>query len=126
MRKILVVDDNRASRELLRALLRAPDRHILEASQGQEALELIAQEQPDLVLLDIEMPVLDGYGVVRALRQNPRLASIWVVAVTANAMQGARERALAAGFDGYITKPISAPAVREQVAELLGSARKGE
>ena len=126
MRKILVVDDNRAGRELLRALLRAPDRHILEASQGQEALELIAQEQPDLVLLDIEMPVLDGFGVIRALRDDSRMAAVPAVAVTANAMQGARERILAAGFDDCITKPIDATAIRRLAAGFLDAPKEGQ
>jgi CheY-like chemotaxis protein len=124
MRKILVVDDNKASRELMRAVLKAPCWQVFEASQGQEALDIVTREGPDLVLLDIEMPVLDGYAVLRVLRENPRFASLRVVAVTANAMHGTQESILSAGFDGYITKPIKASALRKLVAEFLGSPRE--
>ncbi len=119
MAKILVADDNRISRELIRDVLEAPGREVLEAADGQEALQRIIQEEPDLVLLDIEMPVLDGLAVLRELRRNPRLASRPVLAVTANAMQGDRERVLAAGFDGYIAKPIHNSRLREIVEQLL-------
>lgn len=120
MRKILVVDDNLASRELLRHILKASCQ-VLEASHGQEALDKIAEAEPDLVLLDLEMPGLDGFAVLRQLRQHPRSGALRVVAVTARAMQGDRETALAAGFDGYITKPINAAALRRQVEQILGS-----
>ena len=119
MQKILVVDDNQASRELFLAVLKGPGRHLLEASQGQEALNIIAREEPDLVLLDVEMPVLDGYAVLRAIRDNPRWAAVRIVAVTANAMVGARESVLAAGFDGYIAKPIDTRALSIQVRLFL-------
>lgn len=121
MNRILVVDDNAASRELLRAVLKGPDREILEACHGGQALEVIARDAPDLVLLDIEMPVMDGFGVLRRLREDPRFAALPVVAVTAHAMQGAEESALNAGFSGYITKPIRPADVRRQVAALLRS-----
>ena len=119
MTKILVVDDNAASRELLRTALKGAGRQILEASQGSQALQMIVKETPDLVLLDIEMPLLDGFAVLRELRGDARFAALPVVAVTANAMQGAREKALDAGFTAYITKPIRVAAVRSQVARLL-------
>jgi CheY-like chemotaxis protein len=119
MTKILVVDDNAASRELLRTVLKGAGRLILEASQGSQALEIVVTEAPDLVLLDIEMPVLDGFAVLRELRKDARFAALPVVAVTANAMQGTREKALEAGFTDYITKPIRVAAVRSQVARLL-------
>ncbi len=119
MNRILVVDDNAASRELLRVVLKGPDREILEACHGGQALEMIAGETPDLVLLDIEMPVMDGFGVLRRLREDPRFVTLPVVAVTAHAMQGAEESALSAGFSGYITKPIRPADVRRQVAALL-------
>jgi CheY-like chemotaxis protein len=121
MKKILVVDDNAASRELLRAVLRDSDREILEACQGGQALEIIASEAPDLVLLDVEMPVMDGFAVLRRLRENARFAKLPVVAVTANAMQGAEEIALRAGFSAYITKPIRPAEVRKRVAAILSA-----
>ncbi len=119
MIKILVVDDNTASRELLRTVLKAPDREILEACQGGQALEIIGRETPDLVLLDLEMPVMDGFSVLRNLRTDSRLAAIPVVAVTANAMQGAEQVAIKAGFDDYITKPIRPAEVRKRVNSIL-------
>ncbi len=119
MRKILVVDDNPVSRELLCELLGEPGRDIAEAADGQEALQRIAADTPDLVLLDIHMPVLDGYEVVARLRADPRYARLRVVAFTAFAMRGDRQRAMDAGFDGYITKPVDGAALRRQVRELL-------
>ncbi len=121
MRKILVVDDNPDSRYLLRAVLKRSCDEVLEAGQGQEALEVISRAEPDLVLLDIEMPVLDGYAVLSQLRQNPRFAALPVLAISANAMYRDREKALAAGFDAYITKPIHAASLRKQVEQLLRS-----
>jgi len=119
MARILVVDDNAASRHLLRHILKPLCQEVLEACQGKEALDKIAEMEPDLVLLDIEMPVLDGFTVLRRLRENPRFSALPVVAVTARAMQGDRERAMAEGFTGYITKPVSATVVRDEVKRLL-------
>jgi CheY-like chemotaxis protein len=119
VKKIIVVDDNAASRELIREVLDSPDHRILEAADGPQALDLILSSDPDLVLLDIQLPGLDGYSVVRSLRQDPRFIGLKIVAVTAFAMQGDRERALTAGFDGYITKPIDTYGLEEQVQELL-------
>jgi CheY-like chemotaxis protein len=75
---------------------------------------------PDLVLLDIEMPELDGISVVRRIRQDPRFTSLPILAVTADAMQGTEERILKEGFSGYLTKPIDASLLRRQVSEILG------
>lgn len=120
MSKILIVDDNRASRDLIRAILKSVPCEMLEAKHGQEALDLIHQERPDLVLLDIDMPVLDGLSVIRKIRQEPGLANLPVIAVTSFAMQGERDKAMAAGFTGYITKPVRAVALRHEVQQLLG------
>jgi CheY-like chemotaxis protein len=119
VKTIVIVDDNAVSRELIREVLQCPGFSILEASDGRNGIELIQRNSPDLVLLDIQLPGLDGYSVVRQLRENPRFTNLKVVAVTAFAMQGDRERALAAGFDGYITKPINTYLLEEQVQELL-------
>lgn len=120
MKRILVADDNPVSRELVREVLEAPGRSIVEAADGEEALDKIGKERPDLVLLDIQMPVLDGFGVIRRLRLDPRTASLPVLALTAFAMKGDRARALAAGFDAYITKPIDTAALRQLVEQVLG------
>ena len=94
MIRILVAEDNAVNRELLRELLEARGYTVFEACDGQEALQMIEQDQPELLLLDIGMPVLDGFAVIRRIRENPRLAPLPVVAVTAYAMRGDREKIL--------------------------------
>ncbi|MCH8948095.1 MAG: response regulator [Acidobacteria bacterium] len=124
MRKILVAEDDLASRELIREILEARGYEVVEVGDGQEAVQKIAEKKPDLVLLDIQMPLLDGFGVLRQLRQDSRFASLPVVAVTSYAMGGDREKALAAGFDAYLTKPLNAAALKKQLEQLLGE-KKG-
>jgi CheY-like chemotaxis protein len=120
MEKVLIVDDNRASRDLIRAILKSLRCMIIEASHGQQALDLIQQEPPDLILLDIDMPGFDGISVVKKIRENTSLAGLPVVAVTAFAMEGDREKGIAAGFTAYLTKPVRAALLRQQVQQLLG------
>lgn len=119
MRKILVAEDDLASRELIREILDASGYQVLEAGDGREAIQKIEEAKPDLVLLDIQMPVLDGFAVLRQLRQDPRFATLRVVALTAYAMRGDQEEALAAGFDAYLSKPVDATALRRQIEKLL-------
>lgn len=118
MKKILVVDDNPVSRELVREALESAWYEIGEATHGQQALETIARIRPDLVLMDIQMPVLDGFAALKAIRADGSLAGIRIIAVTAFAMRGDRERALAAGFDGHFTKPIDSEELERQVRDL--------
>ena len=119
MTKILIAEDNAVNRELLRELLEMRGYTVEEACDGEQALRLIEQTQPDLLLLDIGMPLLDGFGVVSKIRKNPRLASLPVVAVTAYAMQGDREKILNSGFDGYLSKPVNARSLAEELERLL-------
>ena len=119
---ILVVDDKSVSRELIRELLEASGHVVQEAVNGADALDLIRRQAPDLVFLDLQMPVQDGFSVIRELRNDRRFPKLPVVAVTASAMIGDRERAIAAGFDSYIAKPINLDEVELQV-EALASAR---
>ena len=119
MSKILVAEDNLPNRELIREILESCGHEVIEAEDGQQALERLKDTKPDLVLLDIQMPVLDGYAVVRHLRQIPRFAGIKVVALTAYAMQGDRERVLQSGFDGYLTKPVDIAKLTEEIQEFL-------
>jgi two-component system cell cycle response regulator DivK len=121
MEKVLIVDDNRASRELIRAILKTVRCDIIEATHGQEALDLMQKERPDLVLLDVDMPGLDGLTVVKHMREDTSLADLPVVAVTAFAMEGDREKGMAAGFTAYLTKPVRAAILRKQVQQLLGA-----
>jgi CheY-like chemotaxis protein len=119
MTNVLVAEDNPVNRELLRELLEARGYHVTEAPDGQEALRMIEQAHPDILLLDIGMPILDGFAVVRKIRENPSLATLIVLAVTAYAMQGDRENILNAGFDGYLSKPINARDLANELERLL-------
>jgi len=120
---ILVADDNALSRELMRELLALSGHSILEAGNGRDALELIRRCEPDLVFLDLQMPMQDGFAVIRELRNDSRFQSLPVIAVTASAMIGDRERAITAGFDSYIAKPIDLCEVETQVAALSSRPR---
>ncbi|MFZ0298506.1 MAG: response regulator [Candidatus Sulfotelmatobacter sp.] len=126
MIRILVAEDNAVNRELLRELLEARGYTVFEACDGQEALRMIEETKPELLLLDIGMPVLDGFGVIRKIRENPRLAPLPVVAVTAYAMRGDRETILASGFDGYLSKPLSPSSLTEELDRLLTKSAQSE
>ena len=115
--KVLVVDDNPSGRELVRESLKDYVSSITEAANGREALEKIRAARPDLVLLDIQMPEMDGYEVLREIRRDPALAGLRVIALTAFAMQGDRDRALAAGFDDYVTKPVTVAKLKAQLKD---------
>ena len=125
-KRVLVADDNPAGRELVREGLAEHVSSIIEAADGREALDKIRDTRPDLVLLDIQMPEMDGYAVLREIRRDPALQGLRVVALTAFAMQGDRERALEAGFDDYLTKPVTVAKLKAQLepqqptAENLG------
>jgi CheY-like chemotaxis protein len=118
MKKILIAEDNAVNRELLRELLEARGYAVEEASNGLEALQMIAQCKPDALLLDLNMPVLDGLATVRKIREDPAMASLPVLAVTAYAMRGDREKTLAAGFDEYLSKPISSASLDAELERI--------
>ena len=120
MTKILVAEDNAVNRELLREFLEIRGYTVEEACDGQEALRMIEHTHPDILLLDIGMPVLDGFGVIRKIRENPRLATLPVLAVTAYAMQGDQEKIMKSGFNGYLSKPVNARSLAEELERLLG------
>ena len=105
--KILVVEDNQRNMKLFRDVLQATGYRILEATTGARAVELAAEHGPDLVLMDIQLPDIDGVETLGRLRTDERTAAIPVLALTAQAMDGDRDRFLAAGFDGYVSKPVN-------------------
>lgn len=105
-RRILLIEDNENNRYLVTFLLQAHGWQVLHAADGPSGLAMAARERPALVLLDIQLPGMDGYAVARALKADPALAAIPVVAVTSYAMAPDRARAMEAGCDGYIEKPI--------------------
>jgi two-component system cell cycle response regulator len=120
MPKILIIEDNRENLELMRFLLEASGHGTLTARTGDEGLECVIRDAPDLIVCDIQMPLLDGFGVVRQLRTLEGRKETPCVAVTALAMPGDRTRALAGGFDGYISKPIDPESFVAELERHLG------
>jgi len=119
MALILIVEDRANSRELLRTVLEQQGYVVQEAGDGDEALSRIRTQIPDLILMDLHLPGRDGYDILREIRNTPAMAALPVVAVTANAMPGDREKVLSAGFTGYISKPVALGQLREEVNRLL-------
>jgi CheY-like chemotaxis protein len=120
MKRILVAEDRPASLELIRMVLESAGYEVIEAVDGQEAVDKAAGNKIDLVLLDLQMPKIDGFGVLARLRKDPRFATTPIVALTASAMQGDRELALAAGFSSYIAKPVDLAVLRSEMKRLIG------
>jgi CheY-like chemotaxis protein len=118
-KRVLIADDQPVGRELLRNALESVGYDVVEARDGDEALVQAYSSAPDLILLDIHMPSRDGLSVVRELRNDPRFESIPILAVTATAMKGDRQKGLEAGFTEYLTKPVSLSALREIIARFL-------
>jgi CheY-like chemotaxis protein len=121
MKRVLVAEDRPGSLELIRTVLESAGYEVIEATNGQEAVEKASGSSVDLFLLDLQMPKIDGFGVVARLRKDPRFASTPIVALTASAMHGDRERALAAGFSSYIAKPVDLAALRSELKRLIGA-----
>lgn len=117
--KILVVEDNEQNRILMRQILTHHGYEVLEATDGLMGLDMARAHMPDLILLDIQMPVMNGFAVIYELRNNPEFKKIKMIAVTSFAMKGDRERALQAGFDEYVTKPIDTRKFPELVRQVL-------
>jgi two-component system, cell cycle response regulator DivK len=122
---ILVVEDNERNLKLLRDVLEYAGYDVRVARTAEDGISLAASEPPDLVLMDLQLPGIDGMEALRRLRESPRTADIPVVAVTAQAMKQDRERALEAGFNGYIEKPISVRAFPDQVRSFLTEGKVG-
>jgi len=115
---VLVAEDNAANRELIREALGVKGHSVTEALDGEEALAKLKDPLPDVLLLDIQMPRMNGYEVIRRIREDRRLQRLKVIALTAFAMRGEREKALSAGFDGYLAKPISLTTLYQQLDEI--------
>jgi CheY-like chemotaxis protein len=119
---IMIVEDNERNLKLLRDLLRAHGYRTVETRTGEDALALARSERPQLVLMDIQLPGMDGVATLRELRAAPELAATPVVAVTAHAMKHDRERLLAAGFDDYLEKPVDVRELPSRVQRYLAPA----
>ncbi|MDT3686093.1 MAG: response regulator [Pseudorhodoplanes sp.] len=119
MPKILLVEDNEMNRDMLSRRLLRNGFDVIMAVNGQEGIDLAASQTPDLILMDMSLPVLDGWDATRQLKANPATAGIPVIALTAHAMESDREKALAAGCDDFDTKPIELPRLLGKMKALL-------
>lgn len=120
-KKILVIEDNEQSRYLVSFILQKNEYRVITARDGLEGMNKAKSEKPDLILVDIRLPVMDGYEVTRQLRVLPEFKDVPIIALTAYAMKGDKEKALEAGCDAYITKPI----IPEEFIEVVNSYLKG-
>jgi two-component system, cell cycle response regulator DivK len=118
---ILITEDNPRNMKLMEAVLKPHGYNILKAFDGEEALELAIREKPALILLDLQLPKLSGIEVTQRLKQMPDYAHIPIMAVTAYAMKGDKEKFMEAGFDAYVSKPINTRELPKMVAELLAA-----
>jgi len=120
MRKtILVVEDQEDNRQILRDLLGSAGFRMIEAHDGEEALTVARSERPNLILMDIQLPILDGYEATRSIKRDPELKHIPVIAVTSYALSGDEERAREAGCDGYVAKPYSTRHLLAKIGQFL-------
>ena len=123
MSTILLVEDTMANRALAVKLLKAAGHEVIEAADGAAGIVEAQAKRPDLVLMDLSLPGLDGWETLRRLRADGRTSDLRIVALTAHAMAGVRDEALAAGFDGYLSKPIDALTFAETVSRFVGDKR---
>jgi two-component system, cell cycle response regulator DivK len=123
--RILYVEDNEQNFYLVNFILTAKGYEVIWAKDGPSGVEAALQDPVDLILLDIQLPIMDGYAVARALRSHPQLAEVQVVALTSYAMSGDREKALEAGCTGYIEKPINPNTFASQIEGLLTTTSAG-
>jgi two-component system cell cycle response regulator DivK len=120
---ILYIEDNPDNRLLVRRILEAEGYTVLEASSASAAFSTVQSHQPDLILMDINLPEMDGYTLTSRLKAIPELDKVPIIAVTANVMKGDRERTIQAGCDGYIQKPVDVDALPQQVGRFLAIKR---
>jgi CheY-like chemotaxis protein len=119
MKTVLIAEDNPVNRELLRELLEMRGYAVVETCNGEEAMEQLQKAQPDILLLDLNMPILNGFETIERIRKHARFRTLPVLAVTAYAMRGDREKILSAGFDGYLSKPIDPTFLQQELQRLL-------
>jgi two-component system cell cycle response regulator DivK len=118
-KRILVIEDQEDNRQIVRDLVTASGYELIEATTGEEGIEAAARERPDLILMDIQLPGIDGYEVTRRIKANPQLQKIPIIAVTSYALSGDDKKAFAAGCDSYVTKPYSPRLLLAKIKEYL-------
>jgi two-component system, cell cycle response regulator DivK len=118
-KRILVVEDQPDNRQIIRDMLAPTDYEITEAEDGQQALEAIAKQRPDLILMDIQLPVIDGYTATRKIKADPALQSIPIISVTSYALSGEEKKAREAGCDDYVPKPFSPRQLLAKIRQYL-------
>jgi two-component system cell cycle response regulator DivK len=118
-KRILVVEDQEDNREILRALLESVGHEMIEALDGESAIAKAIKHRPDLILMDIQLPIMDGYEATRRIKANVELRSIPIIVVTSYALSGDDEKARAAGCDAYVTKPYSPRELLAKISEFL-------
>jgi CheY-like chemotaxis protein len=116
---VLLVEDNQDNQDLMRFLLERAGYHVSTARTGRQALDLTRQNKPDVILMDLSLPVMDGWTAARFIKGDPELAGIPLIAVTAHTLPGDRRKALDSGFDSYISKPLNVPLFDDMVAKVL-------
>lgn len=114
-RRVLLVEDDEDNFELVRILLEKADYEVLGATTGQDAIDLARREKPDLILMDLSLPVMDGWAAANELKLDPQTASIPLLALTAHTLPGDRQRAMSSGFNGYISKPINIQRFQDEI-----------
>ncbi|MEK7851718.1 MAG: response regulator [Deltaproteobacteria bacterium] len=125
MSKILIVEDNEINMKLIKTILKSKGYLLTEARDGEEALQAVASEAPDLILMDIQIPKIDGLEATRRIRKMEGLGNTLIVALTAHAMEGDREKILEAGCNGYIAKPINTRTFVEEIEAVLAKKMEG-
>ena len=118
-KQILVVEDQEDNRRIVRDLLTTTDYEVTEAENGEEALAAVARQRPDLILMDIQLPVMDGYEATRRIKADPQLRAIPIIAVTSYALSGDEEKARAAGCDDFVPKPYSPRQLLAKIRKYL-------
>lgn len=125
MKKILIVEDNEMNLKLIRTVLKAKGFLLAEARDGEEALKIAVAERPDIILIDIQIPKVDGLEVTRRIRAMDDLKDIKIIAITAHAMEGDRKKFLEAGCDGYIAKPINTRTFIDEIEAIFNQKSEG-
>ncbi|MCL4456186.1 MAG: response regulator [Nitrospirae bacterium] len=118
-KKILIVEDNEKNRVLIRDVLKYYGYEVIEAVNGEEGIKAAKEKMPDLILMDIQMPVMDGFAAMQALRKDPATKGIKIIALTSFAMKGDKEKVMDAGFDDYIAKPVDTRELPRMIQGIL-------